>query len=208
MLLALKLWRCMFVITNGCGSLLLIWPKFRLNFFSRCFVCPSVSHTHTNTLHSSAPIKLVTHRHHPVCLHGFYPGCVCFFCSICVSRAQTKTKGYVTESSQRSSRPRIKAIGTEPRKRNRRSQSANATNISSMSARPLQRTNSTAAAERMSRSKFRTPANRLQTMSADRSVMTPVTPKIQMNTPVSLLRYPRVGETIISMSGSPVIVNG
>lgn len=108
------------------------------------------------------------------------------------------------ESSRRSSKPK-KTIGTEIKKKPRRSRSA-AGNISTMSARPLTRVNS--VNERMSRSKYRTPVNRLQTMSADRSVMAPVTPKIQMNTPMSLLRYPKVGETIISMSGSPVIVNG
>lgn len=111
-------------------------------------------------------------------------------------------KGYVTESSRRSSRPK-KPLPTDQKKRHRRSQSAN---LSTMSARPLSRMNSTN--DRLSRSKFRTPGNRLQTMSADRSIMNPVTPKIQMNTPVSLLRYPKVGETVISMSGSPVIVNG
>ncbi|XP_037050243.1 borealin-like isoform X2 [Bradysia coprophila] len=108
------------------------------------------------------------------------------------------------ESSRRSSKPK-KTIGTEQKKKHRRSRSA-AANVSTMSARPLSRVNS--VNERLSRSKYRTPVSRLQTMSADRSVMAPVTPKIQMNTPMSLLRYPKVGETIISMSGSPVIVNG
>lgn len=116
-------------------------------------------------------------------------------------------KGYVTELSGRSSRTTKKYMPTESKRANRRSQSANGTaNLSTMSARPLSRMNSTST--RQSRSKYRTPANRLQTMSADRSIITPVTPKIQMNTPVSLLRYPKVGETVISMSGSPVIVNG
>lgn len=115
-------------------------------------------------------------------------------------------KGYVTETSDRSSKPK-KVIATEPKKGRRRSRSASAmTNSSTLSARTLGRNDVTH--NRTSRSKYRTPGNRLQTMSADRSVMNPVTPKIQMNTPVSLLRYPKVGETIISMSGSPVIVNG
>lgn len=125
--------------------------------------------------------------------------CKCFMC------AHIKIKGYVTESSGRSSKPK-KTLPADQKKRHRRSQSANGTNLSTMSARPLSRMNS--MNDRMSRSKFRTPGNRLQTMSADRGVMNPVTPKIQMNTPCSLLRYPKVGETIISMSGSPVIVNG
>lgn len=123
--------------------------------------------------------------------------------SRCIRAYPSKIKGYVTESSRRSSRPK-KTIATEPKKNHRRSRSVN--NVSTMSARPLGRSNS--QNERMSRTKFRTPANRLQTMSADRSIITPVTPKIQMNTPMSLLRYPKIGETVISMSGSPVIVNG
>lgn len=115
-------------------------------------------------------------------------------------------KGYVTESSGRSSRTK-RTLPLTQKKNSRRSQSASGTtNLSTMSARPLSRMNSTNT--RTSRSKFRTPGNRLQTMSADRSIMNPVTPKIKMNTPISLLRYPKVGETVISMSGSPVIVNG
>lgn len=58
-----------------------------------------------------------------------------------------------------------------------------------------------------SRSLYRTPAQkRLQTQSVDRAA--PITPKCQMNTPVALLRYPKQGETVISLSGSPVIVQG
>lgn len=61
----------------------------------------------------------------------------------------------------------------------------------------------------LSRSKSRTPlpkqqAQHLQTMSADRNCHL-VTPKIQSNAPITLLRYPRQGETVISLSGSPVI---
>ncbi|KAJ6634784.1 Borealin [Pseudolycoriella hygida] len=113
--------------------------------------------------------------------------------------------GYVTESSNRSSRAAKSKI--RETKGKRRSKSAGGKiNSSVMSACSLSRMNSFSG--RASRSKYRTPANRMQTMSADRSVVTPVTPKITMNTPVSLLRYPRVGETVISMSGSPIIVNG
>ncbi|KAJ6638738.1 Borealin [Pseudolycoriella hygida] len=113
--------------------------------------------------------------------------------------------GYATESSKRSSRAAKSKI--RETKGKRRSKSAGGKiNSSVMSASSLSRVNSFSG--RASRSKFRTPANRMQTMSADRSVVTPITPKIQMNTPVSLLRYARVGETVISMSGSPIIVNG
>lgn len=56
-----------------------------------------------------------------------------------------------------------------------------------------------------SRSKFRTPMTRVKAMSADRGLMAPVTPKVQMDTPLALLRYAKAGEHIISLSGSPVI---
>lgn len=56
-----------------------------------------------------------------------------------------------------------------------------------------------------SRSKFRTPMTRVKAMSADRGMMAPVTPKVQMDTPLALLRYAKAGEHIISLSGSPVI---
>lgn len=121
-----------------------------------------------------------------------------------MTEASQNSRADDDESSRHSSRPKL-TIGTDTKKKHRRSRSA-AANVSTMSARPLTRVNS--VNERMSRSKYRTPVQRLQTMSADRSIMAPVTPKIQMNTPMSLLRYPKVGETVISMSGSPVIVNG
>lgn len=92
--------------------------------------------------------------------------------------------------------------------RNRRSLSAHTitNNNSSASSKNQSLLNSTK--EHLSRSKYRTPqTNRLQTMSADRS-MNPVTPKIQANTPVAMFRYPKMGETVISLSGSPVIVQG
>lgn len=62
---------------------------------------------------------------------------------------------------------------------------------------------------RHSRSKYRTPAalgNRLQAVSADRG-MSLITPKVQPNTPMALLRHARVGESVYSMTGSPVITS-
>lgn len=111
-------------------------------------------------------------------------------------------KGYVSEASNRSSKPK-KLLAAEKKRRSR--SATGLTRSSTMSSHTTVRGD---ISTRTSRSKFRTPKPRLQTMSADRALMNPVTPKIQMNTPVSLLRYPKVGETIISMSGSPVIVNG
>lgn len=118
-------------------------------------------------------------------------------------------KGYSTEdgansTASRSGRP-IGPLGSSRAGKNRRSQSAQGSSFKNQS---LLRSNSAVSAH-SSRQKFRTPAKgRLQTMSADRGTMNPVTPKIQMNTPVALLRYPHVGETVMSMSGSPVIVQG
>lgn len=60
---------------------------------------------------------------------------------------------------------------------------------------------------RHSRSKFRTPnaaAGRLQTVSTDRGLSL-ITPKVQPNTPLAILRHARAGESIYSMTGSPVI---
>lgn len=57
-----------------------------------------------------------------------------------------------------------------------------------------------AASARMSRAKFRTPDGRLKAASADRAI----TPKVHMGTPMAVLRYPRMGETLLSTSGSPV----
>lgn len=61
----------------------------------------------------------------------------------------------------------------------------------------------------VSRHKYRTPQQqpRLQTMSADRT-FNPVTPKIAANKPINMFRYPKLGETIISLSGSPVVAQG
>ena len=93
--------------------------------------------------------------------------------------------------------------------RGRRSQSAQNSYVSKnnlLSAK--QKVDSTLSENHASRSKYRTPnQSRLQTMSADRGIGL-VTPKIKQNTPITLYRYPKVGETVISLSGSPVIVQG
>ncbi|XP_058464389.1 borealin-like [Malaya genurostris] len=59
---------------------------------------------------------------------------------------------------------------------------------------------------RHSRPKFRTPCagNRTQAVSADRG-MSLITPKVQPNTPMALMRHARIGECIYSVTGSPVI---
>lgn len=59
-----------------------------------------------------------------------------------------------------------------------------------------------AAADHVSRAKFRTPGGRTKAASADR--LGTITPKVQLGTPISILRYARMGETLVSASGSPV----
>lgn len=59
---------------------------------------------------------------------------------------------------------------------------------------------------RESRSKFRTPNHRIQSISADR-MMNPVTPKVEAGKPMAMLRYAKQGETVISLQGSPVVAS-
>lgn len=56
--------------------------------------------------------------------------------------------------------------------------------------------------ERMSRAKYRTPNGKTKSASADR--LGTITPKVKLGTPISILRFARMGETLISTSGSPV----
>lgn len=64
------------------------------------------------------------------------------------------------------------------------------------------------ATHRTSRARFRTPlGSRIQALSADRGTG-PVTPKVSAGQTVSLLRYAKQGETVISLGGSPVIAPG
>lgn len=64
--------------------------------------------------------------------------------------------------------------------------------------------------ERFSRSKLRTPMaaankdDRPRTVSADRG-MSQITLKVQPNTPLAFIRHPRAGESVYSLTGSPVV---
>ncbi|XP_052888878.1 borealin-like [Anopheles moucheti] len=64
--------------------------------------------------------------------------------------------------------------------------------------------------ERFSRPKFRTPMaevkkkSRTQAVSTDRG-MSQITLKVEPNTPLAFIRYPRVGENVYSLTGSPVV---
>lgn len=74
--------------------------------------------------------------------------------------------------------------------------------MSNIRGTPLQ----TSTASHVSRSKYKTPMNnqRLKTCSVDRLL---ITPKVQPNTPMAILRRANVGETVYSISGSPVITS-
>ncbi|XP_049546287.1 borealin-like [Anopheles darlingi] len=64
--------------------------------------------------------------------------------------------------------------------------------------------------ERLSRLKMRTPMQettkraRGQAVSTDRGI-SQITLKVNLNTPITFLRHPRVGESVFSQSGSPVV---
>lgn len=61
--------------------------------------------------------------------------------------------------------------------------------------------------ERFSRPKLRTPMaqkSRLQAVSTDRG-MSQITLKVEPNTPLAFIRYPRAGESVYSLTGSPVV---
>ncbi|XP_055705163.1 borealin-like isoform X2 [Phlebotomus papatasi] len=63
--------------------------------------------------------------------------------------------------------------------------------------------------EHKSRSAYRTPLQRqgrLKAASADR--IDQIKPKVPVDQPLSLLRFPRVGETLVSLTGSPVAGGG
>uniref|UniRef100_A0A182JRT1 Borealin C-terminal domain-containing protein n=1 Tax=Anopheles christyi TaxID=43041 RepID=A0A182JRT1_9DIPT len=64
--------------------------------------------------------------------------------------------------------------------------------------------------ERFSRSKLRTPLadgskkGRIQAVSADRGI-SQIMLKVEPNTPLAFIRYPRAGESVYSLTGSPVV---
>ena len=58
---------------------------------------------------------------------------------------------------------------------------------------------------RNSRSKYRTPLAKLRPKAASADRIGMITPKVQPNTPVALLRHARAGEFAFSASGSPIV---
>lgn len=124
--------------------------------------------------------------------------------------ASAKAKGRRSRSAQNANTTASSASGAiTGRLTGRNTHTAAPTNAN---ASTLQRSNSVRQSGHQSRSKFRTPGpagGRLQTMSAERQMMmAPVTPKMQPDRPLSMLRYQKMGETVISLSGSPVIAQG
>lgn len=116
-----------------------------------------------------------------------------------------------SNSSTKSGRP-LGPFASSKAMRNRRSRSASSVPVhstvqkqqppsSAVRGTPLQASSSTS---HMSRSKYRTPLdnNRSKAISADRLL---ITPKVQPNTPLAILRRANAGETVFSLSGSPVI---
>ncbi|XP_058067031.1 borealin-like isoform X1 [Anopheles bellator] len=63
------------------------------------------------------------------------------------------------------------------------------------------------ASKRMSRSKQKTPqvGGRLKAISADRIGYGLITPKVQPFTPLALIRHAKLGESVFSVTGSPVV---
>ncbi|XP_041978446.1 uncharacterized protein LOC121732578 [Aricia agestis] len=113
-----------------------------------------------------------------------------------VSRAASHDDGYLTEnSSQGSGGKGATKLMAPPSlsKTVRRSRSAD----SRVRATPMSRPQ-----RRRSRSVYRTPAYN----KAAPSTLPPITPKVNPQVPLTLLRQPRQGEMVVSMSGSPVMV--
>ena len=58
---------------------------------------------------------------------------------------------------------------------------------------------------RNSRSKYRTPLAKMRPKAASADRIGMITPKVQPNTPMALLRHARAGEFAFSASGSPIV---
>ncbi|CAG4983195.1 unnamed protein product [Parnassius apollo] len=112
------------------------------------------------------------------------------------TRSASHDDGYLTENSSqgsggRGAKTNLGPPSTASRMTTRRSRSAD-TRV--MSAAKTQR--------RQSRSVYRTPAyNKNSTLKYP-----VITPKVTPQTPLTVLRQPRQGEMVLSMSGSPVMV--
>ncbi|CAK1543661.1 unnamed protein product [Leptosia nina] len=117
------------------------------------------------------------------------------------SRSASNDDGYLTENSSQGSGGRgtkkTFVVPSASRSTTRRSRSADASARSAVKtvARPTTQ-------RRRSKSVYRTPA-----YSKNAAVNYPaITPKVAPHTPLTVLRQPRQGEMVVSMSGSPVMV--
>ncbi|KAM3956643.1 borealin-like [Aphomia sociella] len=110
------------------------------------------------------------------------------------SRAVSHDDGYLTENSSQGSGDKSKKFVVPASTSGRRSRSADASSRKTTASKTVQR--------RRSRSVYRTPA-----YNKNAPVNFPaITPKVTPHTPLTVLRQPRQGEMVVSMSGSPVMV--
>ncbi|XP_019548365.2 borealin isoform X1 [Aedes albopictus] len=138
-------------------------------------------------------------------------------------RKKSKDDGYLTEESEQD---RLSTISSTSKrmgplmsaKYRRRSKSTGAINNSTVSKNLFHSTStvdrsilgktlgsSLVAKDRTSRAKIRTPmTNSRKAISVDR-IYGAITPKVQPNAPLALIRHARLGEPVYSITGSPVI---
>ncbi|XP_060807263.1 uncharacterized protein LOC106139170 isoform X1 [Amyelois transitella] len=116
------------------------------------------------------------------------------------TRSASHDDGYLTENSSQGSGERgtkrfaVPSTTSRPTGRRSRSADSSARKPPSTIAKTIQR--------RRSRSVYKTPAYNKNAM-----VNYPaITPKVTPHTPLTILRQPRQGEMVVSMSGSPVMV--
>uniref|UniRef100_U5ENX5 Putative cell division cycle-associated protein 8 n=1 Tax=Corethrella appendiculata TaxID=1370023 RepID=U5ENX5_9DIPT len=124
------------------------------------------------------------------------------------SSKQTLQVPPIPSLKQQPPQHRIGPLAASAMKNRRRSKSFSSTPLksrtflSSIQSKKLLASND----NRASRSKFRTPNNRLQTLSTDRGLGI-ITPKVAPNTPLAIVRHARAGENVYSITGSPVITS-
>ncbi|XP_045762537.1 uncharacterized protein LOC123865514 isoform X2 [Maniola jurtina] len=132
------------------------------------------------------------------------------------SRAVSHDDGYLSGQSSQGSggKGQTKMLGppSVSRTGGRRSRSADA------SVRSIKTVSRATTQRRRSRSVYRTPAHKMappptavyKTPAYNHNALTQypaITPKVAPNTPLTVLRQPRMGEMVFSMSGSPLMAN-
>ncbi|CAB3229326.1 unnamed protein product [Arctia plantaginis] len=119
------------------------------------------------------------------------------------SRSASHDDGYLTENSSQSSGGNVKKSRLVPPSSTRSTTTARRSRSADASCRKLPpSTASKTVQRRRSRSVYRTPA-----YNKNSNVIYPaITPKVTPHTPLTVLRQPRQGEMVVSMSGSPVMV--